>query len=49
VVPISLEFSTQNKQHITMEKARAAVGSFLSRDGKHDTTVHEVSSLHSWK
>lgn len=25
-----------------MEKAKAAVGNFLSRDGKHDTTVHET-------
>jgi hypothetical protein len=25
-----------------MEKAKAAVGNFLSKDGKHDTTVHEV-------
>ncbi|KAI9053203.1 hypothetical protein LZ554_003469 [Drepanopeziza brunnea f. sp. 'monogermtubi'] len=25
-----------------MEKAKAAVGSFLSKDGKHDTTVHET-------
>jgi len=25
-----------------MDKAKAAVGSFLSRDGKHDTTVHET-------
>ncbi|KAG4438559.1 hypothetical protein IFR05_005934 [Cadophora sp. M221] len=24
-----------------MEKAKAAVGSFLNKDGKHDTTVHE--------
>jgi hypothetical protein len=28
---------------INMEKAKAAVSSFLSKDGKHDTTVHEVS------
>jgi hypothetical protein len=27
-----------------MEKAKAAVGNFLSKDGKHDTTVHEVYS-----
>ncbi|TVY32316.1 hypothetical protein LOCC1_G008536, partial [Lachnellula occidentalis] len=27
---------------ITMDKAKAAVGSFLSKDGKHDTTVHET-------
>jgi hypothetical protein len=26
-----------------MEKAKAAVGNFLSKDGKHDTTVHEVT------
>jgi hypothetical protein len=26
-----------------MEKAKAAVRNFLSKDGKHDTTVHEVS------
>ncbi|CZT11328.1 hypothetical protein WAI453_010989 [Rhynchosporium graminicola] len=25
-----------------MEKAKAAVGSFLNKDGKHDTTVHET-------
>ena len=25
-----------------MDKAKAAVGSFLHKDGKHDTTVHEV-------
>jgi len=25
-----------------MEKAKVAVGNFLSRDGKHDTTVHET-------
>ncbi|KAL2070161.1 hypothetical protein VTL71DRAFT_13187 [Oculimacula yallundae] len=25
-----------------MDKAKAAVGSFLNRDGKHDTTVHET-------
>lgn len=25
-----------------MDKAKAAVGSFLNKDGKHDTTVHEV-------
>lgn len=25
-----------------MDKAKAAVGSFLSKDGKHDTTVHET-------
>ncbi|TAQ86814.1 hypothetical protein B7494_g4880 [Chlorociboria aeruginascens] len=25
-----------------MEKAKAAVGNFLSKDGKHDTTVHET-------
>jgi hypothetical protein len=25
-----------------MEKAKVAVGNFLSKDGKHDTTVHEV-------
>lgn len=29
---------------IKMEKAKAAVGNFLSKDGKHDTTVHEVIS-----
>jgi len=27
-----------------MEKAKAAVGNFLSKDGKHDTTMHEVKS-----
>jgi hypothetical protein len=26
-----------------MEKAKAAVGNFLHKDGKHDTTVHEVN------
>ena len=26
-----------------MEKAKAAVSGFLSKDGRHDTTVHEVS------
>merc|ERR1712093_273326 len=25
-----------------MDKAKAAVGSFLHKDGKHDTTVHET-------
>merc|ERR1712093_278669 len=25
-----------------MDKAKAAVGSFLRKDGKHDTTVHET-------
>jgi len=29
-----------------MEKAKAAVGNFLHKDGKHDTTVHEVKSSH---
>jgi hypothetical protein len=28
-----------------MEKAKAAVGNFLSKDGKHDTTVYEVNTL----
>jgi hypothetical protein len=28
-----------------MNKAKAAVDNFLARDGKHDTTVHEVGRL----
>jgi hypothetical protein len=35
--------STYHHTSIKMEKAKAAVGNFLSKDGKHDTTIHEVN------
>ena len=45
---LNTSYPTTNQlinQSIEMEKAKAAVGSFLSKDGKHDTTVHEVRVL----
>lgn len=37
--------TTKLTTSINMEKAKAAVGNFLHKDGKHDTTVHEVCML----
>jgi hypothetical protein len=36
-------FNHNNLTSSNMEKAKAAVGNFLHKDGKHDTTVHEVN------
>jgi hypothetical protein len=39
---LSIYPSTNYQTNSTMDKAKASVKSFLAKDGKHDTTVHEV-------
>lgn len=39
---IIFDLKNNTSSTIKMDKAKAAVGSFLNKDGKHDTTVHEV-------